>query len=128
MVINKVDRPSSRVDEVESEIFDLFCNLDADDDQLEYPTIYAAAKMGWAISDLDRPRTGVNDLLETMIDHIPHPQVNVEDDFKMLITQTESNPYFGRQLIGRIDSGSVKLLDKMCTVNQDGEHHENSKI
>lgn len=52
MVINKVDRPSSRVDEVESEIFDLFCNLDASDDQLEYPTIYAAAKEGWAISDL----------------------------------------------------------------------------
>ena len=117
MVINKVDRPSSRVEEVESEIFDLFCNLDADDDQLEYPTIYAAAKMGWAINDLARPRNGVNDLLETMIDHIPHPEVNVDDDFKMLITQTESNPYFGRQLIGRIASGSVKLLDKMCTID-----------
>lgn len=59
VVINKVDRPSSRVDEVESEIFDLFCNLDASDDQLEYPTIYAAAKEGWAISDLDNKREGV---------------------------------------------------------------------
>lgn len=59
VVINKVDRPSSRVDEVESEIFDLFCNLDASDDQLEYPTIYAAAKEGWAISDLKNKREGV---------------------------------------------------------------------
>lgn len=84
--------------------------------------------MGWAINDLGRPREGVKDLLETMIEHIPSPKVNVDDDFKMLITQTESNPYFGRQLIGKIDSGSVQLLDKMCTVNQDGETHENSKI
>ena len=72
-MINKVDRPTSRVDEVESEVFDLFCNLEADDDQLEYPTIYAAAKDGWAISDLDRPKTGVNDLLDSIVGHIPHP-------------------------------------------------------
>jgi len=53
VVINKVDRPTSRLDEVESEIFDLFCNLDASDDQLEYPTIYASAKNGWAIKSMD---------------------------------------------------------------------------
>ena len=96
VVINKVDRPSSRVEEVENEIFDLFCNLDASDDQLEYPTIYAAAKEGWAINALDRPREGVNDLLETVREHVPAPDVDVEGDFKMLITQTESNQYFGR--------------------------------
>lgn len=72
-MINKVDRPSSRVDEVESEIFDLFCNLEADDDQLEYATIYAAAKDGWAINAMDRPKNGVNDLLESIVKHIPHP-------------------------------------------------------
>lgn len=68
-----MDRPSSRVDEVESEIFDLFCNLDASDDQLEYPTIYAAAKEGWAIKDLDGQREGVNELLETIKEVIPSP-------------------------------------------------------
>lgn len=86
VVINKVDRPSSRVEEVESEIFDLFCNLDADDDQLEYPTIYAAAKEGWAISALDGKRDGVNDLLDAIKESIPAPDVDIDADFKMLIT------------------------------------------
>lgn len=128
VVINKVDRPSSRVEEVESEIFDLFCNLDASDDQLEYPTVYAAAKEGWAVSNLESEKEGVKDLLDVIAQYVPSPDVKIEDDFRMLITQTESNQYFGRHLIGRIASGSVKLQDKMCTVNQDGSHHENSKI
>ena len=91
VVINKVDRPTSRIEEVESEIFDLFCNLDANDDQLEYPTIYAAAKEGWAVNDLKSEKSGVKDLLEAIHEHIPAPDVKVDDDFRMLITQTESN-------------------------------------
>lgn len=91
VVINKVDRPSSRVEEVESEIFDLFCNLDASDDQLEYPTVFAAAKEGWAVSDLKSKREGVNDLLDVIGEYVPSPDVKVDDDFRMLITQTESN-------------------------------------
>ena len=86
VVINKVDRPSSRVDEVESEIFDLFCNLDANDDQLEYPTIYAAAKEGWAVSDLDKKKEGVKELLDAIRDNIPKPDVDIDGEFKMLIT------------------------------------------
>ena len=102
VVINKCDRPTARVDEVESEIFDLFCNLDATEEQLEYPTVYAAAKLGWAISDLKKEKKGVVDLLQTIEDHVSSPDVSIDGDLKMLITQTESNPYFGRQLIGRI--------------------------
>ena len=86
VVINKVDRPTSRIEEVESEVFDLFCNLEADDDQLEYPTIYAAAKDGWAISELNNQKEGVEDLLEAIADHIPPPDVDIDGDFKMLIT------------------------------------------
>lgn len=86
-----MDRPSSRVEEVESEIFDLFCNLDASDDQLEYPTVFAAAKEGWAVSDLKSKREGVNDLLDVIGEYVPSPDVKVDDDFRMLITQTESN-------------------------------------
>ena len=91
VVINKVDRPSSRVAEVENEIFDLFCNLEADDEQLEYPVIYAAAKNGWAIKDIDGEREGVSDLLDTIVEAIPAPQLDPKDDLKMLVTQTESN-------------------------------------
>jgi GTP-binding protein len=60
--MNKVDRPSARADEVENEIFDLFCNLDATDDQLDYPIIYASAKDGWAVDSMDKPKENVDDL------------------------------------------------------------------
>lgn len=86
VVINKVDRPSSRVSEVENEIFDLFCNLDANDDQLEYPVVYAAAKNGWAIKDLESDRVGVKDLLDTIVDEIPAPNLDPKGDLKMLVT------------------------------------------
>ena len=88
MVINKVDRPSSRVQDVENEIFDLFCNLDADDDQLEYPVIYAAAKNGWAIDSLDgdKKKEGVEDLLNTIVEAIPAPDLDPQGDLKMLVT------------------------------------------
>lgn len=108
VIINKVDRPTARIDEVESEIFDLFCNLDANDDQLEYQTIYASAKNGWAINDLEKEREGVTDLLDCIAEHVPHPEAKTEDDFTMLITQTEATQYFGRHLIGRIDQGTVE--------------------
>ena len=77
VVINKVDRPTSRVTEVENEIFDLFCNLEASDDQLEYPVIYAAAKNGWAIDSMDKKeRDNVKDLLDTVISAIPPPNLD----------------------------------------------------
>jgi len=88
VVINKVDRPSSRVDEVVNEIFDLFCNLEASDEQLDYPVIYAAAKMGWAVDHIDekvKPRKGVKDLLDAIVKSIPHPDCNPVGDLKMLI-------------------------------------------
>jgi len=76
IVINKVDRETSRVTEVENEIFDLFCNLDASDEQLDYPIIYASARSGWAVSDMEKKKDGMNDLLDIIVDHTPHPSVN----------------------------------------------------
>jgi GTP-binding protein len=128
VVINKVDRPTARVAEVENEIFDLFCNLDANDDQLDYQIIYAAAKDGWAVNQMDKERVGVEDLLVAVRDHVPCPKGDLEAEFKMLITQSEYNQYFGRQLIGRVHSGSIKKGDQVCSVNQEGEVVEVSKI
>eukprot|EP00351_Strombidinopsis_sp_SopsisLIS2011_P003689 CAMPEP_0116873960 /NCGR_PEP_ID=MMETSP0463-20121206/5314_1 /TAXON_ID=181622 /ORGANISM="Strombidinopsis sp, Strain SopsisLIS2011" /LENGTH=202 /DNA_ID=CAMNT_0004516911 /DNA_START=147 /DNA_END=755 /DNA_ORIENTATION=+ len=86
VVINKVDRPTQRTEEVENEIFDLFCNLEANDEQLDYPVIYAAARDGWATADFENgKREGVDDLLQGMIDSIPVPDVDVTGDLKMLI-------------------------------------------
>ena len=128
VVINKVDRPTSRVAEVENEIFDLFCNLEADDDQLEYPVVYAAAKNGWAVNSMDSEKVGVKDLLDTVVNAIPAPGMDPKGDFKMLVTQTESNQYFGKMLIGRIASGSIAVGDKLNAVNQEGEVESQAKV
>ncbi len=76
VVVNKVDRESSRVGEVENEIFDLFCSLEATDKQLEYPLFYASAKQGWVVSDLKKKRTGVNELFDTILTHFPPPKLD----------------------------------------------------
>ncbi len=76
VVVNKVDRESSRVTEVENEIFDLFCSLEATDKQLDYPLFYASAKQGWAIKDLKQRRKGVDGLLTKIIEHFPSPKID----------------------------------------------------
>lgn len=124
VVINKVDRPTSRVAEVENEIFDLFCNLEANDEQLDYPVVYAAAKNGWAVNDLNdktNQKDNVKDLLDSIVKAIPSPNLDPLGELKMLVTQTESNQYFGKMLIGRIASGSLELGAKIAAVKQDGE-------
>lgn len=114
VVINKVDRDSSRVQDVENEIFDLFCQLDATDEQLDYPIIYASARNGWAIKDkTSDKRENVEDLFTAIINHVPHPKVDLNADVQMLISQTESNKYFGKMLIGRILCGKINLGDKL---------------
>ena len=122
VVINKVDREMARVVDVENEVFDLFCALDPTDDQLEYPCIYASAKDGWASLDDEVKTKNVEDLLDQIIEHIPPPKIDTKSsDFKMLVTQTESSKYFGRLLVGKIQSGSVKLGDKIQAVDQEGK-------
>lgn len=120
IVINKVDRDTARVEEVENEIFDLFCNLDASDDQLEYPVIYASARNGWAISDMNKPQEGVSDLLDAIASHIPSPQVDSNTELKMLVSQTESSRFFGKMLIGRIHQGSLKLGERISSIDSNG--------
>lgn len=117
VVINKVDRPTARVEEVENEIFDLFCALDATDDQLEYPVIYASAKNGWAHADKGKTEKGVSDLLQAVVERVEPPKVDQDKDLEMLITQTESNLYFGRMLIGKIQQGSLSLGETFSSVN-----------
>jgi GTP-binding protein TypA/BipA len=111
VVINKVDREMARVDEVENEVFDLFCTLDPTDEQLEYPIIYASAKDGWATNDMDKKTDSVEDLLDTIIERVPKPRIDTTTtDFQMLVTQTESNQFFGRLLIGKITVRHWKLI------------------
>ena len=128
VVINKVDRDSSRVLEVEHEIFDLFCLLDATDDQLDYPVIYASARNGWALKEKDGPRENVEDLFQAIVSYIPHPKVDQSADLQMLISQTESNKYFGKMLNGRILSGKISVGEKLHAVDSNGQAVEQAKV
>lgn len=129
VVINKVDRDSSRVQDVENEIFDLFCQLEATDEQLEYPLIYASARNGWAVKDrASTKKDSVDDLFGAIISHIPHPEVDQNSELKMLVSQTESNKYFGKMLIGRIFSGKIAVGDKVQAVDSTKNVVETAKI
>lgn len=128
VVINKVDRESARVDEVENEIFDLFCLLDANDDQLDYPLVYASARNGWAVSDRSKAKVDVKDLFEAIVGHIPSPKVDINGDLKMLVSQTESNKYFGKMLIGRVTQGQLSVGDKIAAIDNNAQAVEQSKV
>ncbi|KAI9339607.1 P-loop containing nucleoside triphosphate hydrolase protein [Obelidium mucronatum] len=123
VVLNKVDRPSARPDEVDAELLDLFLNLEATDEQTEYPMIFASAKEGWAIKELDGDRSaGVKPLLDTIIEYVPPPVADRDAPFSMLVTQIESNAYLGRCYLGRIHSGILRTGDRIKSLdNTTGE-------
>ncbi|KAG0077453.1 hypothetical protein BGZ90_007158 [Linnemannia elongata] len=113
VVLNKVDRPTSRVDEVDGLLLDLFGSLGATDEQMDYPIIYASAKEGWATRSMDEPRENMKPLFDLIVDHVPYPKVDRSDVFKMLVTQIDSNPYLGKCFLGKIAGGTLKIGDKM---------------
>ncbi len=106
VVINKVDKPNCRPDEVQEEVFDLMCNLNATDDQLDFATVYGSAKQGWMSLDWKKPTTDITPLLDTILKEIPAPPV-VEGTPQMLITSLEYSPYVGRIAIGRVSRGTL---------------------
>jgi GTP-binding protein len=128
VVINKVDRDSARVVDVENDILDLFCSLNATEEQLNYSLLYASARNGWAVKSMSDEKSHVMALLDTIVKDIPPPQVDVEKDFSMLVSQTESNQYFGKMLIGRIHSGKVSVGDRIQTIDQKGVVAQVNKV
>ncbi len=107
VVINKVDKPNCRPDEVQEEVFDLMCNLNATDEQLDFATVYGSAKQGWMSLDWKNPSSDITPLLDTILKEIPAPAV-VEGTPQMLITSLEYSPYVGRIAIGRISRGTLR--------------------
>jgi len=107
VVINKVDKPNCRPDEVQEEVFDLMCNLDANDDQLDFTTVYGSAKQGWMSLDWKKPTKDITPLLDTILEVIPAPEV-VEGTPQMLISSLEYSPYVGRIAVGKITRGSLR--------------------
>ena len=134
--INKIDRSDARPDEVLTETFDLFDKLGATDSQLDFPYLYACGRDGWAIRDLkdiDNPNKDLTPLFQLIVDHVPAPDCNgtrcqINAPFTMLATTLEADPYVGRILTGKIESGSVKVGQTVKAINMKGEFIENAKI
>jgi GTP-binding protein len=127
-VINKVDKPEQRSTEVLNEIFDLFAALDADEHQLDFPHIYASAKHGWAVRELDDPREGLAPLFDLIVEQVAPPVADKDGPFRMLATTLEANPYLGRLLTGRIEAGRVRANIAVKSMTRDGQLIEQARI
>lgn len=119
VVINKVDKPNCRPDEVQEMVFDLMCNLDATEDQLDFPTVYGSAKQGWMSTDYTKPTDNITAVLDAIIEYIPEPEV-LEGDAQMLITSLDFSSYVGRIAIGRVHRGELREGQEIALCKKDG--------
>ncbi|MGE0769828.1 MAG: translational GTPase TypA [Hyphomicrobiaceae bacterium] len=127
VAINKIDRPDERHDAVLNEIFDLFANLDATDEQLDFPILYGSGRDGWMAADPSGPKTDLKPLFELVVQHVPPPTVE-DGPFRMLATTLEADPYLGRILTGRVSSGSLKPNQTIKALRRDGTLIETARV
>jgi GTP-binding protein len=128
VVINKIDRSDARPVEVHNEIFDLFAALDASDEQLDFPTLYASGRSGWAVADLEDERKDLVPLFELIVKHVRPPEADINAPFAMLATTLENDSYLGRVLTGRIHSGVAKINMPVKSLSRDGNVIETSRL
>ena len=128
VVINKVDRADARAQAVHNEIFDLFAGLDATEAQLDFPTVFASGRQGWATAALDMPRNGLSPLFELILAHVPPPQADPDAPFSMLATTLDYDPYLGRVLTGLIHSGVARLNMPVKSLARDGRVIEQARL
>lgn len=120
VVINKIDKPDARPEEVIDEIFELFLELGADDEQLDFPIVYASARDGVATIDIDEPKDNMKDLFDTIIEKVEAPKGSLEESLQMLVTTLDSSEYVGKIAIGKITRGIAKKNQQAAVVRQDG--------
>ncbi len=129
VVINKIDRPDQRAHEVHDEVFDLFAALDANDEQLDFPTLFASGKDGWASKEPVRPvHDDMAPLFDLICRHVNPPDVDEDGPFSMLVTTLERDPHLGRLLTGRIASGKVQANQTIKALSRDGRMIEQARI
>ncbi|MGH1452990.1 MAG: translational GTPase TypA [Paracoccaceae bacterium] len=130
VVLNKVDKPDAEPDRALDECFDLFANLGADDDQLDFPHMYASGRSGWADAELDGPRKDLHALFNLIVNHVPAPKQTKHKDepFRMLATTLGADAFIGRMLTGRIESGSVKAGQTVQAISRVGQKIEQFRV
>ncbi len=128
VVINKLDKPDQRADEVLEETFDLFVSLDANEEQLDFPVLYASGRSGWASKELDGPRENLNPLLDLIIDQVKPAEFDKSKPFAMLSTLLYADSFLGRSLVGRISQGTAKANQQIKAINLQGEKVDEGRL
>jgi GTP-binding protein len=130
VVLNKVDRQHADPDRVLNDAFDLFASMGANDDQLDFPHIYASGKQGWAVKDMKDPQESLGPLFETILSHIPEPKAEHHDNepAKLLAVLIESDPYLGRLLTGRVEAGTFTTGMAVHALSPDGREVEKGRV
>ncbi len=130
VVLNKVDKPDAEPDRALDEVFDLFANLGASDEQLDFPHLYASGRSGWADADLDGPRKDLSALFELVLAHVPAPRQlsQIDKPFRMLATTLSADPFIGRILTGRVESGRLRTGETIKALSRTGERIEQFRV
>ena len=128
VLINKVDRSDARPHQVHDEVFDLFSALEANDQQLDFPTLFASARQGWAATSLEAEHKDMEPLFDLILRHVPPPHIEADKPFRMLVTTLESDPFLGRILTGRIHSGAIKPNTVLKSLSRDGSEIEQTRV
>ena len=128
VVINKIDRSDSRGSEVVDEVFDLFVALEASDEQLDFPILYASGRDGWCAKELEDPRENLHPLLDIVLDYVSPPKVELDKPFAMLVTLLDYDQFLGRCLVGRVEQGSADVNAGVHAINLDNKVIEKGRM
>jgi len=130
VVLNKVDKPDAEPERALNEVFDLFANLGASDEQLDFPHLYASGRSGWADTELEGPRKDLSALYDLIVQHVPAPaQISrVDEPFQMLATTLSADPFIGRILTGRVEAGRLRAGETIKALSRDGDKLEQFRV
>ena len=128
VIINKLDKANQRADKVLDETFDLFVSLDANEEQLDFPVLYASGRSGWASKDIDGPRENLYPLLDLILDHVSPSKLDLDKPFAMLATLLYADSFLGRSLVGKISQGTARSNQQIKAINLDGKQIDAGRL
>ena len=128
VIINKLDKSDQRASEVLDETFDLFVSLDANEEQLDFPVLYASGRSGWACKEIDDPRENLHPILDLILDHVEPAKLNKEKPFAMLSTLLYADSFLGRSLVGKISQGTAKANQQIKAINLEGKKVDEGRL